>query len=186
MKATRDQIAADIRRLFATLSPYGIRRPSQLAAILRDAKGDDPAFPSDAYIRLMLSEKGSEPSERFCTRFYVLSDYIYNEMGRGGDLVAVVSDAVGKPDAYDPAARLRFVSIPDNVDLHPALFRVENDRPALLAVVPADMLGHCEYDACGRPFYKRVPWQHHCCGLCARRHSSQRRHTRSEPLREAV
>ena len=159
MRQTHDQIATDIHRLFETIAPYGIRRPSQLAALMRE-EGD--TWPSDAYIRLMAGTKGPDPSERFCARFHALADHVYNALASDGDVVAVVQAAVDAPDSYDPAAHVRFVPIPPNVVIHPGW--LQDATPGLtLALVPADLLGHCEHDGCGRPFVRRVPWQRFCC-----------------------
>lgn len=165
MRQTHDQIAADIRRLFETLTPYGIRRPSQLAALMRE-EGD--TWPSDAYIRLMTSAKGPDPSERFCDRFHALADHVYNALSSdGGDVVALVRAAVDAPDSYDPAAHVRFVPIPANVIIHPSW--LADGAPGLtLALVPEELIGHCRHDECGKPFPKRVPWQRFCCAAHGR------------------
>ena len=164
MRATHDQIAADIRRLFETLAPYGIRRPSQLAALMRE---EGETWPSDAYIRLMQGAKGPDPSERFCDRFHALADHVYNALAGDGDVAALVRAAVDAPDTYDPAQRVRFVSIPANVIIHPSW--LADGAPGLtLALVPEELIGHCQHDACGKPFPKRVPWQRFCCAAHGR------------------
>jgi len=164
MRQTHDQIAADIRRLFETLAPYGIRRPSQLAALMRE---DGDTWPSDAYIRLMSGAKGPDPSERFCDRFHALADHVYAALASDGDVVALVRAAVNAPDSYDPAAHVRFVPIPPNVVIHPSW--LADGTPGLtLALVPEELIGHCQHDACGKPFPKRVPWQRFCCPAHAR------------------
>lgn len=177
MRQTHSQIAADIRRLFEVLAPYGIRRPSQLAALMRE---DGDTWPSDAYIRLMLSAKGPDPSERFCDRFLCLADHIYNALAGGDDVVALVTSALDAPDTYDPAEHVRFVAIPPNIEVHPAIFSYAPGSRVALALVPDELLGHCEHDACGKPFVRRVPWQRFCCQGHARAHRRQR------ALKEAV
>jgi len=160
MRQTHDQIAADIRRLFETLAPYGIRRPSQLAALMRE---DSDAWPSDAYIRLMLSAKGPDPSERFCDRFHALADHVYAALAGGEDVLPLVTAALDAPDTYDPAERIHFIAVPPAADLHAGLLVLAANGPARLAVIPDGVLGHCEDDECGRPFIRRVPWQRYCC-----------------------
>lgn len=169
MKASRTQIAADIRRLFATLEPYGIRRPSQLAVLLRDKNSADPTWPSDAYIRLMLADKGPEPSERFCSRFYALASHVYESLSGDGEYIAVyVADALPPADTFDPTAIVRWVTVPSNMDIHPATLDYKPGSHVALALIPEAMLGHCEDDECGRPFIRRVPWQRYCCAAHGR------------------
>lgn len=160
MRQTHDQIAADIRRLFETLAPYGIRRPSQLAALMRE---DGDTWPSDAYIRLMSGAKGPDPSERFCDRFHALADHVYAALSSGADLLPLVTAGLDAPDTYDPAERIRFIAVPPAADLHAGLLVLAANGPARLAVIPDGVLGHCEDDECGRPFIRRVPWQRYCC-----------------------
>lgn len=172
MRQTHDQIAADIRRLFETLAPYGIRRPSQLAALMRE---DGDTWPSDAYVRLMLGAKGPDPSERFSDRFHALADHVYAALAGGKNVLALVTAGLDAPDTYDPAGHVRFVVIPPNLDIHPAIFSYAPGSRVALALIPDELLGHCEHDACGKPFCRRVPWQRFCCAGHARHHRARQR-----------
>ncbi len=180
MRQTHDQIAADIRRLFETLAPYGIRRPSQLAALMRE---DGDTWPSDAYVRLMLGAKGPDPSERFSDRFHALADHVYAALAGGKNVLALVTAGLDAPDTYDPAGHVRFVVIPPNLDIHPAIFGYAPGSRVALALIPDELLGHCEHDACGAPFIRRVPWQRYCRKAHSRAASHQRH---QQALRQAV
>ena len=178
MRVTKQIIKADIEALFRTLEPYGITKPIHLARLMRDPA--DPSYPSDGYIRLMLSDKSDpQPSERFCELFYVLSDYVRAEVAQGAPGLAVLAEGINPSVAsrYRPAERIRFVTLPDNVDIG-EIITANSNGPLLLAVIPSSLARHCQWPGCGRVF-PGVPSARYCCPEHRRTAARERRRSRA-------
>ncbi|OGO41587.1 MAG: hypothetical protein A2Z04_06685 [Chloroflexi bacterium RBG_16_57_9] len=180
MHATKAQIRADIQQLFSELAIFGVNRPAQLAALLRDSEGEDPTFPSDAYIRLMMSPREEPaPGKAFCDRIYALKDYVADQLRDGAPDLARVCDDLVIRDRYDPTRLLRFARVPVDYDFGQIVTAdpSEHDSHLVLALIPANLIRICNH--CGIA-YPGVPQSRYCKKDCRRDATKERRRQRKE------
>lgn len=183
MRVNKAKIRSDIQALMDTLKPYGITKPIQIVRLQTEyAHGEDGWTPSDAYIRLMLSQRDEPlPGERFCNWFYALADYIYEGMSRDTDTIAMLAKSVGVGVTTEYVRRLRFVTMPDNVKIEDFDLIMANSDDALnLALIPDKLRRVCQWEECGRVFPGGVQ-----DGYCCKRHKQLAKNKRRRDQRRA-